>query len=195
MAGTPNAQAMWANGDGLNVKFGNFQSNPGNFVNRPWALSTLGAIKQLEIEVDLTRIAAGTTWFTADANNDGTSDSFTEEDPYLPANSSVLRVTMVTTIAATGGTSFTLGTYTKAGATTSANSLVTATEGVTANFATVGFRTFGNGALVAATAGTAGVGTSNAFLGISTVGTFTAGTIRLIIEYIDNRLPDLVTNN
>jgi len=195
LTGQANTGLPWHNGDGLDVKFPSYYRNAANFVNRPWALKTFGSTKQLEIEVDLTQIPTGTTWATADSNNDGTSDSFQEEDPYIPANASVTKVTWVTTVAATGGTSITIGTYQQNGTTISANSLMTATEGAIANMATIGFRIYGNGALLSTSAGTAGVGVNNAFVGITTNGTFTAGTGRLIIDYIDNRLSDLFTNN
>lgn len=185
----------WTNADGLHVPFGNYYANRANFVNRPWQLLTYGSIKQLEVDVDLTTIPTGTTWATADANNDGTSDSFQEGDPYLPANCSVIRATFVATIGATGGTSFTVGTYSRAGVIISATSLITATEGVIANIAAAGQRVYGAGALTSATAGTSGVGTTNAFIGVSTTGTFTAGTGRLIIEYINPNLIDSVANN
>lgn len=175
----------WQNADGLQVPFGNFWSDPKNFTNRARATNKLGAIREVWIDYDLTKIAAGTTWFPADLNNDGTNDGFSLGDAYLPAYSSVLRVILLVTEAAAGGTSITLGTYTLAGSAISATSLITATEGVLANLDTVGARVYGAGALVSATAETASVGSADAFLALSTVGTFTAGKGRIIIEYID----------
>lgn len=176
---------QWTNADGLTVKNPNYFKNPYNAVNRPDILKTFGGIKQLEIDIDLSKIASGATGYTTDIDNDGTLDGFNLGDVYLPAYSSVLRVTMVTQVAAAGGTSFTIGTYGLNGSAISANSLVTATEAVTANFNAIGKRVYGNGALVAATAGTASVGAADAFIGLAVTGTFTAGKIRAIIEYID----------
>lgn len=175
----------WTNSDGLVVRFPvDFIQNP-RAVNRVTALNTRGAIKELEIDVDLTKIPTGTVSYTSDLNNDGTLDGFNDGDTYFPANASVLRATWVSKDAAAGGTSFTVGTYTQAGAAIAATGLITATEGVLANINAAGKRVYGAGSLVAATAGTAGVGTADAYIGVSTTGTFTAGTGRLIIEYID----------
>lgn len=180
----------YTNADGLVVR------NPQDFAknlngeNRTTYLVTYGAINQLEIDVNLAKISAGgTVNYSSDNNNDGTLDGFNTGDVYIPANSTVLRVIYVATEAAAGGTSFTVGTYGVNGTAISANSLITATEGVLANVNAAGKRVYGAGALVAATAGTAGVGTADAYVGIATTGTFTAGKGRLIIEYIDG-LPD-----
>lgn len=175
----------WTNADGLQVKFANYWNDRSNFVNRPAAISTLGPVKTLKIDYDLVRIAAGTVGYTADLNNDGTADGFDLMDTYLPANSSVLRATLVATEAAVGGTSFTVGTYARTGAAIVATGLITATEGVIANINAIGKRVYGAGALVAATAGTGGVGTADAFVAIATVGTFTAGKGVILIEYVD----------
>jgi len=177
--------SQWQNADGLTVKFAGYFRDPANATNKVHDLRVAGAIKQLEVDFDLTRIPTGTVSYTTDLNNDGTKDGFNIGDGYLPANSSVLRVTIVATEAAVGGTSFTVGTYGLAGTAIAATGLVTATEAVLANVNAVGKRVFGNGALVAAAAGTVGVGTADAFIGISTTGTFTAGKGRMIIEYID----------
>jgi hypothetical protein len=175
----------WQNADGLQVPFGSYWSDPSNFVNKAKAVNTLGQIKQLVVDVDLTRIANGTVGYSADLNNDGTADGFHDGDVRLPANASVLRATLVMRTAAAGGTSFTVGTYNKAGTAIVATGLITATEGVLANVNAIGKRIYGAGALVATTAGTGGVGTANAYIGIAVTGTFTAGTGTLVIEYID----------
>lgn len=175
----------WTNADGLQVKFGNYWRDRYNFTNRPRALSTMGEIKQLLIEYDLALIPAGTVAYTADLNNDGTADGFDLQDTYLPAHASVLRTTLYVTEAAAGGTSITLGTYQRNGSAIAATGLITATEGVLANLDLVGSRTYGAGALNAATAETAGVGANDAFVGLAVTGTFTAGKGKILIEYID----------
>lgn len=180
----------WTNADGLQVDFGQDIARNINSENHTTYLVTYGAINQLEIDVNFLKLTqAGGNNFTSDLNNDATLDGFYGGDVYLPANSSVLRATFVTTEAATGGTSFTVGTRTAAGAAIADTSLITATEGVIANINTIGKRVYGAGSLVATTAGTAGVGTADAYIYIATTGTFTAGKGRLIIEYIDT-LPD-----
>lgn len=180
----------WQNADGLTVlQPSDFQKNA-NSENRAGTVSVMGTKKQLEVNVNFKKIsAAGGNNFTADLNNDGTLDGFHTGNAYLPANASVLSAVLVMSEAAAGGTSFTVGTRQIDGTTISDTSLVTATEGILANVNAIGKRVYGAGALVATAAGTAGVGTADAFVYIATTGTFTAGKGRLIIEYIDP-LPD-----
>jgi hypothetical protein len=173
----------WQNADGLYQKFGGDYRNKAVNLARDLA-EVFGQIKQAELDFDLTKIPAGTVSYSSDLNNDGTVDGFTEADFYLPINSSVLRVTLLTTVAATGGTSITVGTFQKTGTVISATNLLTATEGVIANMDTIGKRIYGAGALVSATAGTAGTGLVDAYVGITTAGTFTAGQGRILIDYI-----------
>jgi hypothetical protein len=176
----------WQNADGLTVRTpDDIKKNP-NYENRVRAMADTGSsVRQLELDLNFKKLSAdGGNNFTSDLNNDGTKDGYNSGDVYLPANASVLRATLVVTEAAAGGTSFTIGTYTIAGAAIVATGLFTATEGVLANVDTIGKRTYGAGALVAVTAGTAGVGTADAYVGIATTGTFTAGKARLIIEYL-----------
>lgn len=184
----------WQNADGLQVPFGSYWNDPTNFVNKAKKVSEgASVVKQLAVDVDLTRITAGSVSYSADLNNDGTPDGFHDGDVRLPANASVLRVTYITRVAAAGGTSFTVGTYKKDGTAVAATGLVTATEGVLANVNAAGKRVYGAGSLVAATAGTAGVGTANVYVGVGVTGTFTAGTGVLLIEYIDP-LPEAVAD-
>lgn len=169
----------WTNKDGLTIRY-NAKSWPTNVAKQTPEEATKFAV----IDVDLTKIGNGLTGYPADLNNDGTTDGFDDGDFYLPANSTPLRVFAVTTEAAVGGTSFTVGTYKKDGTIISANSLITATEAVTANVDTLGKKIMGAGALVATSAGTAGVGTDNAFIAVYVTGTYTAGKVRVFIEYL-----------
>lgn len=177
--------AKWTNGDGLGVKFGNYASDPVNFVNRSRSVDNDGAVKQLIFDYDLSRIPAGTVSYSEDRNNDGTRDGFSIGDVYLPAYASVLRTILYVKTAAAGGTSITMGTYGLTGTAIAATGLITATEGVLANLDAVGTRTLGAGALNAVAVDTASVGAADAYIAIAATGTFTAGTGRIIIEYID----------
>jgi hypothetical protein len=174
----------WTNADGLQVEFGNFWSDPKNFVNRARSVSKLGFVKELVVDVDLKRIASGTVSYTADLNNDGTADGFSDHDAAIPANASVLDTIFVSTETAAGGTSLKVGIFKKDGTAVDDDFMVTATEGVTANF-TLGKRVYGAGAGVATTAGTAGVGANNVYVGLTATGTFTAGKGFLVIRYIE----------
>lgn len=183
------AVTRWTNADGLQVAFPNYYSAYPKLPNQARFLESDGAVKMVEIDYDLTQIPTGTVSYSSDLNNDGTVDGFSNADSYIPAGSTVLRAIVIASTAATGGTSFTVGSYGKTGTAIAATGFVTATEGVLANINTVGKRTLGAGALCAAAAGTAGVGTADAYIGIGTTGTFTAGTGRIIIEYIES-IPD-----
>jgi hypothetical protein len=180
MAGT-----RWHNADGLEVPFGDYWRTFANFVNRVRGVNTLGVIKQLVIDVDAVKAVQGGVTYTTDLNNDGTNDGFNTGDAYLPAYSSVTRVTILVTEAFAGGTSISLGTFGLTGSAISATSLVTATEGVLANLDTLGARTYGAGALVSTSVETASVGAADAYVALTTAGTFTAGKAKILIEYID----------
>ena len=174
----------YQNADGLLQKYPDYYKDRANFVNRPRTLNMLGPIKVIEMDFDLTKIADGTVGYPFDLNNDGTKDGFNTGEIYLPAHSSVLRCIVLSTETAVGGTSFTLGTYALTGAEIDANGIVTATEAVTANLVK-GDRVYGNGAYVAATAGTNSIGAADGYLAIAVTGTFTAGKGKIFIEYID----------
>lgn len=174
----------WHNKDGLLQKFPDYYKKEEHFINRARSVDTAGAIKQLVIDYDLTKIANGAVGFPVDRNNDGTPDGFTEGEVGLPAYASVIRATVYATETAAGGTSFALGTFQIDGTAIDADGIVTNTEAVTANLAR-GERVYGNGAYVAVTAGTASIGANPGYLAITATGTFTAGKGRIVIEYLD----------
>lgn len=178
--------APWTNPDGLQVKFPSYYREPGNFVNRARALPSKGGlIKEIVIDYDLAELGANGVSYTSDLDNDGTRDGFNTGDCALPAYASVLRVTVVAKTAAAGGTSVTLGTFGLTGSAIDADGLITATEGVVANLNTIGGRTYGAGAYVATSVDTASIGSADGYLALTASGTFTAGTGRILIEYID----------
>ena len=176
----------WENADGLTVlQPQDFQKNP-NSENRGTTLVTAGAKKQIEVDVNFKKLTAnGGNNFTADKNNDGTLDGYHGGNLKLPAYASILAAYIVVSEAAAGGTSFTVGTATEAGAEIDFDGIFTATEGVLANINAIGKRTYGAGAYVSAAVGTASIGSADAWLYIATSGTFTAGKARLVIEYTD----------
>lgn len=179
------AKTPWQNADGLTVKFPDYYKDAGNFTNRRRTTRRSGSIKEIVFDYDLAKLADGTTTYTSDLNNDGIADGFNTGDIYLPAYSSVLRAILLVTEAAAGGTSITLGTYGLTGTAVSATSIITATEGAKANIDTKGARVYGAGALVSTSAETASVGASDAYIGLTVSGTFTAGKGKIVIEYID----------
>ena len=174
----------WTNTDGLQVRLASDWKQAALRKNRPGSLNSFGALKEIEIDVDLKLLPAGVVNFTADLNNDGTRDGFYNGDVSLPANSSIISAYYVSGETAVGGTSLAVGLYQVNGTAISATGILTAAAGVTANMA-VGKRINGDGALVATAAGTNGVGATRAYIGMTATGTFTAGKGRLVIQYID----------
>ena len=175
----------WQNADGLNIlQPSDIIKNP-NYENQPRSIPVNSSVREIAFDLNFKKLSNdGGKNYTADLDNDGTKDGFDSGDVYIPANSSILRAILVVSEAAAGGTSFVVGTQTVAGAEIDNDGIITATEGVLANVNTVGKRVYGAGAYVATTAGTAGVGTADAYLYVATTGTFTAGKARLIIEYV-----------
>lgn len=172
------------NADGLVIKYhGQYELGNTPNVNRLRGVETDGFIKQLVMDIDLELVGASTTYFPFDLTNDGTRDGFSMEEPFIPAGAAIVRVLGVCTEVASDGTDFTVGTYTETGTAIDADGLVSATEGVIANLGTVGEIIIGNGALVGDTSGTVGI-TANSWVAVTTNGTFTAGKVRLVIEYI-----------
>ncbi len=182
---------QWFNADGLLVKFGEYYKNPTNFVNRVRQLNTLGGRTQLEIDVDLTQIPTGTVSFTTNRDNDGTLDGFNIGDVSIPPNSSILSATFVVDVAAAGGTNFAVGLFQVDGTIIDFDNIMTTTDGTTANLTPTGARVYGTGDLVSTSAGTVGTGASTSYVGITTSGTFTAGTGRLIIEYLAQNIANV----
>jgi hypothetical protein len=185
MAGNT-VKGQWQNADGLPVKFPQVYADPAQRINKPVALaSDQKAVQEILIPFDLSKLAAGTTSYTTDLTNSGTTTGFAEHDAHIPANSTVLSTDVVFGVTGAGGTSITVGLYKADGTAISANGLVTATEGVTANM-TVGKTIVGAGTLaVAASNVRTGIGASNAWPAITTAGTFTAGSGYVLIRYVD----------
>lgn len=147
------------NSDGLLLRFGRDQGVRGA---RAGVTTSTTKLNELVMTVDLT--GAARTIYTTDRNNDGTNEGFGGLDAYLPAGA-VIRaqhVVVLTTLA--GGTNYAVGTYQEAG--TVDNS--------------IGIRT---------TLGADGtlVGTQLAakrFVGVVTTGTYTAGKVKIIVQYL-----------
>jgi hypothetical protein len=156
----------WENADGLKVQFGPQESlNVGG---------TNATTKRFEATIDLTDPVG----FTADLNNDGTNDGYAE-DAFIPAGSFITNAYLIVTTAAADGTSLTLGLYKADGTAIDADGIdaAVATADLAANKAVVC-----DGDLVR---GTATVGAANAYLKATVAGTYTAGEVKLIIEYLE----------
>lgn len=180
------ARQTWHNDDGLVVKGPKYHGDRSVSVNTFRELASKGGrIKEAIMDYDLALLTAqGGKSYTTDRNNDGVVDGFNGGDQRLPKRSSILRVTVIATETAVGGTTIKLGTFQEDGTAILDNDLITVTEGVTANLA-AGMRTYGAGAKVAAAVGTAGIGAADVYMGLTAAGTFTAGKGVIIVEYVD----------
>lgn len=193
MAGNA-VKGQWMNADGLPVKFPQVFADPAQRTNKGVvAEETLGTISQLIIPYDLSKLAAGTISYTTDLDNDGVTDGFAEHDAHIPAYATIVSAKVIPTVTAVGGTSIVVGTFKRIGTTISANSIVTATEGVTANLV-LGNKVIGAGALTTNSGAVAGVGASNAWVAITTVGTFTAGAGFIVLDVM-TLIPELSAND
>jgi hypothetical protein len=159
--------ADWTNSDGLEVRFKNAEAG-----QLAAGLSTMGAIKTLELDLDY--VAATVT---------AASDS---QAAYLPAGAFIVNAFLIGKVAAVGGTSIAIGMAAKDGTGAVADSILTAALGVTANLAaTVAIACNGNRATAASNIHTKYSNTVDGYVYTTKVGTFTAGTGRLIINYIE----------
>jgi hypothetical protein len=160
--------ADWTNTDGLEVRFINPEAG-----QLAGGLSTMGAIKTLELDVDF--VTAAVT---------ATSDSHAA---FLPAGAFIVNAFFIVKTAAVGGTSMSVGLSSKDGTTlTSAAAILSATLGVTANFAVTNVLACdGNRAVAASGIFTKFSNTLDGYVYTTKVGTFTAGTGRIIINYIE----------
>lgn len=144
-------------------------------------LNSLGSTETIELELDLTTLTSGTPNYNVDRDNDGTLDGWSSNDPIFPANSSIVSTTVFTRTAAAGGTDIDIGLFQTDGTAIDADGLATV---VLANMNTVGERYEGAGVLN--TPATASVGANDAVIGITADGTFTAGKVQIVVEYVLN---------
>jgi len=127
-------------------------------------LTAVVAKKNLIVSIDLTK---------------GDQALNTANDAFIPAGSYITAASLVVKTAAAGGTNVTIGLITAAGADIDADGIdaTVATADLAANKAVAC-----DGALVG---GTATVGAANGYVDIDVTGTFTAGELLLLIEYIE----------
>lgn len=173
----PNPTRLWTNADGLLVRFN------GEIGKHAWNFAVTredGKIIEASATINLPALGANGVSYTADLNNDGTLDGFTEKDFQIPAGYVIESARVIVTEAGVGGTSIALQNYTQAGAVGTANSLVTATQGATANL-TLNAVLLGTGSLVGTRLAAA------TFPAIVAVGTFTAGEVQVQLRLRDAR--------
>ena len=156
--------ATYINQDGLEVRFG---SDIGKRGQKSAVTTGAGKRRELILTVTLKDLGAGGTGFTADLNNDGTKDGFNPSNTPIPIGYRIVKVTPIVTETPAGGTSYSLGTYQEAGTVVDADGLWTDAG---AEGAQVGTN-------VAA-------GTGPWFVAAKATGTYTAGIVKFVVEYM-----------
>lgn len=170
---------IWDNDDGLVIKFGTERSKQ----PRAGEVRTAGPVHTLTMDVDFSDLLnnAPGAGFDVDSDAGGDFDSFSGMQTFIPAGSLVTRATFfaLTDWADSAGTmDIDVGAYQKDGTAIDADGFIAnMLEGVL----DVGELVEGAGALVSTT-----IGLLDAYVVIQDVGvaTLSAGTGRLVIEYI-----------
>lgn len=153
----------WTNPDGLKVRFGTEQGQRGA---RASVTTGAGKRRELVLTVDLT--GAARTIYTEDPGNTGANTAFADADGTglntpLPANCVIVKQTVVNVVTPAGGTNYSVGTYL-------ANGTADTVGGIRTTLGADGTQ----------------VGTQLAaarYVGVVTTGTYTAGKIKVIVEY------------
>lgn len=174
----------WYNADGLKVRFAGYQGQKRSRKNVFVEVETDGNYREFICNYDLTLIPTTTTSYSTDRNNDGTVDGYNQGDIAIPANAIVLSCDVFAQVAAAGGTNIEVGTYQESGTVIDRDGLVTATEGVTANLSAYK-RVIGVGAQLADANAETGIGSVAGYPGIYTNGTFTAGTGKIVLRFVE----------
>ena len=162
----------WTNPDGLQVPFGQDQARETGAIAGKIAMD--GPVSYLIMDVSFDDFPD----YTADLNNDGSNNGFSDSDAYIPAGSYITKATLIVETAFADGTTYDIGLYTQAGVAIDADGIDDglATAAIAANMAVEC-----DGLLV----GTLDLVESNAYLVmIEASGTFTAGKAKLVIEYL-----------
>ncbi len=164
----------WTNEDGLQVPFGQDQARETKSLMGKTAND--GPIAYMVVDVNWDDLPN----FTADLNNDGTLNGFSDSDAYIPAGSYVTRATFIVETLFATGTSYDIGWYQQYGTTIDIDAIDDALLLNTIDGANDVVKCDGDGAGKLVT-----VGSNDAYLKIINNSTaFTAGKAKLVIEYI-----------
>lgn len=174
----------WYNADGLKVRMPGYHGQKRARKNTFVEVRTSGNYREAICHYDLTLIPTTTISYTTDRNNDGTVDGFNSGDVALPANAVVLSCDIFPSVSAAGGTAIEVGGYQEDGTVIDRDGLVTAAVGVTASLAGAN-RVIGTGADIADADAENGVGSLRYYPGIYANGTFTAGTGKIVLRWME----------
>lgn len=150
---------MAFNSDGLFVRFGRDQGLRGS---RAAVTTDTTKVNELVLTVDLE--GAARTIFTADRDNDDTLDGFSGLDTPLPSGAKILGFDEITVETPAGGTSYSIGTWEVDGTVIDADGIRTDAGA--------------DGALVGTQL------TQDSFVSVKTIGTYTAGIIKIVVRYL-----------
>lgn len=169
-------QELWTNADGLQVRFG----TEGSAYSRVKAkiVKTEGNVNELVLDFTYSNLPG----FDADADNDGTLDSFDVNNEYIPANSFILdsRLYAISDWTGTSTPTMTIGLYQRDGTVIDA-------DGIDATIAEAALDTGDVVACDGALATNIGVGANDAFVRVvAAAGTYTAGRAKLVIRFTSN---------
>ena len=164
---------LFTNADGLQIRYGREASG----YARPKVTKVClgGTREQITVEFTFNTLPG----FDADANNDGTLDSFDLNNVYIPANSVIHSSVLFATSDWTGTSTptMTIGLYQRDGTVIDA-------DGIDAVIAEAALDTNDVVVCDGALATNANVGTADAFVRVvAAAGTYTAGAAKLVIEY------------
>lgn len=156
--------ATYTNQDGLEVRFG---SDIGKRGFKAAVTTGAGKRRELVLDVDLVALGANGTGYTSDANNDGTKDGFNPSSTPLPINARIDKVTVITLVAPAGGTTWEIGTYQENGTVVDSDGLITTAGAAGAQVGT---------SVLA--------GTGPWYVTGKATGTYTAGKLKVVVEYL-----------
>lgn len=174
----------WYNADGLKVRMAGYQGQKRARKNTFVEVKTNGNYREAICHYDLTLIPTTTVSYTTDRTNNGAVDGFNSGDIYIPAYATVLSCDMFAHVTAAGGTDIEVGGYQQDGTVIDRDGLITAANGVIADMAR-SERIIGTGADLADATGENGVGADNYYIGIYTNGTYTAGSGKIVVRWVD----------
>lgn len=166
----------WTNDDGLVVHFG---ADRARNVNQTFGNIVVNGVRYFIVDFEWDNMPA----FTADLDNNGTNDGYSDEDVYIPSGSFITNAYTIihTAFAGAGTETWNFGLYQKDGTVLDADGIDAAVA-----FAAMGANKtiVHDGALVRTTTKL----TANAYpVFVASAGTITAGKARTVIEFIPGR--------
>lgn len=162
---------QWTNDDGLQVPFGQDQARETSDI--PGKTANNGPVSYLVMDVT----AGDEPDYTADLNNDGTNNGFSDSDVYIPTGSFITRAIWINEVGFAGGTDYDIGLFEKDGTVINVDGIEEALLVSVINVDLDAVLLDGDeigGILLT---------TKDSYIKFTPNGTFTAGNAKLILEY------------